>query len=143
MTTFHVWDERTSRVGPPKYTIEADRIEFQPGFVVFRNNDYRILELLPEAFVQDLLQLPEPCPVKGPDGYECTFRHDGGKHSFETRCDHTYMPYTSDRLAAPIQCTKMTHRPWIAHSWIDELAPKERAMYEAHLAAELTRSTGA
>lgn len=128
MTTFHIWSERTGRVSSPDWVVEADRIEFQPGFVVFRNNDYRVLEVFPEAFVQDLLQLPELCPA-----LDCTFRHEGGLHSFETPCDSKYMPSGLGGQAVPIRCTKMAHPDWVAHSWITELPPEVRLQYEVHI----------
>jgi hypothetical protein len=140
MTTFQVWRaDSNGNEEYPDYVVEADRITYEPGFVVFRNNDLRVLRSVRADSVEDIRQLPEPCPVMGPDGYECTFRHDDGPHSFETRCDQKYVPY-SPHGASPIQCAKMMHQPWIACSWIDELSPRDRARYVARLAAELRRS---
>lgn len=76
--------------------IDADRVEFAPGHVVFRDFEHRIILALRNGRVDDLIQLPEEKPdalkvcsaryFPGPGraAMECTWSpgHAAGGHSW-------------------------------------------------------------
>lgn len=136
MTTFQLWRADGSGMEEyPDFVVEADRIAYEPGFVVFRNNDLRILRSVRADSLTDIRQLPEICgALKGARGTRteelCTFREHEGKHSWETACGARLTHSTKGVL----ECTEMMNHPeWVPHSWIDELAPGERHEYGLYI----------
>lgn len=124
MTTFK-WRNPQAESPNAPVEIEAYRIEFAPGHVVFYNEDNRILRAEQNRYVDDLEQLVEICGVSHKGGPPCTFRHVDGKHSWETPCGRKIV-YPPPRV--PEYCAKMTHPDTEPHDWEESDAEFHRKL---------------